>query len=170
VLVITGASFSGCGKYRYALWREWDESKPTVLFIGLNPSTADETKDDATIRREIGFAKAWGFGSLAKCNAYAFRSTDPKGLWRVDDPYGPHNIETISKWIRKARLVVVAWGNNIKPDQAWKLRLLFDVNDVTVYALRRTKQGQPEHPLRLPKTLKPRRWQDGMLGEEAVLP
>src|SRR5688572_3379702 len=151
--MIYGAEFSACRRYRYSLTRIWDETKPLACFCGLNPSTADETQDDRTVRREVGFAKAWGYGALVKVNAYAFRSTDPNGLWQVDDPYGPDNIAAISEWSRKADLFVAAWGNNIRADQAWKLRLLFDVNDVKVHALRLTKKGQPEHPLYLPKTL-----------------
>ena len=58
------ALLSPCGCYRYALWRRW-EPGPQVLFIMLNPSTADELTDDPTIRRCIGFARSWGFGSLA---------------------------------------------------------------------------------------------------------
>jgi hypothetical protein len=157
------ATFSPCGRYRYLLTRTWDKTKPICAFIGLNPSTADERQDDPTIRREIAFARDWGFGALVMLNAYAFRSTDPKALWTIDDPYGPDNLATISEWTRKADLVVAAWGANIRADQAWKLRLLFDVNRIKVHALRITKKGQPEHPLYLPKTLKPRLWEDGVL-------
>jgi hypothetical protein len=154
----TGATFSPCRTYRYALWREWDTSLPTVVFCGLNPSTADETQDDPTIRRELGYAKAWGFGRYVKVNAYALRSTDPKGLWKVEDPYGPDNIATISEWSRKAQLFVAAWGNNIRPDQVWKLRLLFDVNRTKVHVIGLTKAGQPIHPLYQLKTAKPFLW------------
>src|ERR1700691_893264 len=64
-----GAVFSPCRRYRYALWREWGvlpgmPDKGYVLFVGLNPSTADETRDDATIRRCIAFAQAWGYSGL----------------------------------------------------------------------------------------------------------
>src|SRR4051812_15620668 len=69
----TTAEFSPCRRYRFALWRRWD-SGPQVLFAMLNPSTADETTNDPTIRRCIGFARAWGFGSLAVGNLFAFRT------------------------------------------------------------------------------------------------
>lgn len=160
---VGSATFSHCERYRYTLARSWDKSKPVVCFCGLNPSTADAKQDDPTVRREIAFAKAWGYGGLVKVNAYALRSTDPKGLWKVDDPYGPDNIATISEWSRKADLFVAAWGVNIKPDQAWKLSTLFVLNRVRVHALKLTKGGFPAHPLYLPKTLQPRLWEGGTL-------
>jgi hypothetical protein len=157
------ATFSPCERYRYTLTRSWDNDKPIVCFCGLNPSTADAKDPDPTITREIGFAKSWGYGALVKVNAYAFRSTDPKGLWSVDDPYGPDNIAAIREWAKKADLFVAAWGANIRPDQAWKLRTLFVVNRIRVHALKLTKSGQPAHPLYLPKSLTPRLWEEGRL-------
>ena len=75
-----GAVFSECGKYRYALWRIWDESKPAVMFIGLNPSTADEKESDPTITKVISFAKSWGFGAVYMCNSFPYISTNPDEL------------------------------------------------------------------------------------------
>jgi hypothetical protein len=153
------ATFSPCRLYRYTLTREWDESLPTVVFCGLNPSTADETLDDPTIRREVGFAKDWGFGRLVKVNAYGYRSTDPKGLWTVDDPRGEDNFMWIRHWATKPGVTfVAAWGNNIRDRDAFELRRLLRGNGVTVHALKLTKTGNPSHPLYLPKTLKPFAW------------
>ena len=70
------AKISSCGLYRYDLWRVWDSQKENVCFIGLNPSTADENKDDPTIRRCMAFAMAWGYGSLCMLNLFAFRATE----------------------------------------------------------------------------------------------
>ena len=67
------AQLSDCQKYRYALWRRWGEGSQ-VVFVMLNPATADAAKDDPTIRRCIGFARAWEFGSLAVGNLFAFRT------------------------------------------------------------------------------------------------
>jgi len=80
--MISGAGFSECRAYRYALWRRWDWQgyANQVMFVGLNPSTADETEDDPTIRRCIRFAKDWGCGSLLMLNAYAWRATKPRDL------------------------------------------------------------------------------------------
>jgi hypothetical protein len=145
--VRSAAEFSQCRRYRWTLTRTWDESKPLVVFCGLNPSTADETQDDPTIRRELGFARDWGFGRYVKVNAYAWRSTDPKGLWQADDPIGEHNFPAITYWGKQAALFVVAWGANIQPGHAWKLRLLLTVANIQPYALKLTKTGHPAHPL-----------------------
>lgn len=88
-----GAIISDCQQYRYALWRIWDETKPFVMFIMLNPSKADAETDDNTVRRCIGFAKSWGYGGIYICNLFAYRSTDPKVLLKVDNPFGDQNIQ-----------------------------------------------------------------------------
>jgi len=74
------ASISRDGRYRYALRRVWDPRNPSVLFIGLNPSTADHQQDDPTIRRCIRFARDWGFGELIAANLFAFRTKSPRLL------------------------------------------------------------------------------------------
>ena len=97
----TGAEFSKDRIHRYALYRVWDESKPLIMLIGLNPSTADENKDDPTIKRCVSFAKHWGYGGLIMVNIFAYRATDPRKMKKATDPVGPDN----DKWIRKlARL------------------------------------------------------------------
>lgn len=75
-------------KYRYVLTRTWDETLPNIMFVGLNPSTADETTDDPTIRRCINFAKSWGYGGLYMVNLFAYRSTNPNNIRIVDNPIG----------------------------------------------------------------------------------
>ena len=74
----SGADFSECGRYRYKLWRTWDDIRPVVMFIMLNPSTADATADDPTIRRCIGFARAWGYGGVRVGNLFAWRTPYPQ--------------------------------------------------------------------------------------------
>ena len=78
--VTSSATLSVCRKYRYEIWRRWRGGDGTAVFIGLNPSTADATQDDPTIRRCVGFARQWGFDWLFMGNLYAYRSTDPKPL------------------------------------------------------------------------------------------
>lgn len=156
-----GATFSPCQRYRYALWREWDERLPTVVFCGLNPSTADEMKDDPTIRRELGYARDWGFGRLVKVNAYGWRDTDPKKMLLAEDPIGPENIATVLRRATSAPLFIAAWGNNIRERDAFALRTLLRQAGVTIHVLRVTGKGNPEHPLYLPRNLRPVTWPGG---------
>lgn len=143
----SGALFSPCRAYRYALWRDWDISLPRVVFCGLNPSTADEYSDDPTIRREVGFARAWGFGGLLKVNAYGLRSTDPKELRKVTDPVGEDNDLAIKIYAHEAALFVAAWGNNIDERRAFELRRMLRLEGIKVYAVKVTNRGNPGHPL-----------------------
>jgi hypothetical protein len=140
------------GEYRYQLSRIWDEAKPKVLFIMLNPSTADTINDDPTIRRIVKFSKSWGYGGLYVGNLYAFRSTDPKGLLSTDDPIGPDNIPHIKTLLGLSERVIYAWGNNERePD--W-LSELVD----SPYCIDISKKGVPKHPLYLKGDLQPKRY------------
>ena len=104
------ATFDESGKYRYTLERTWDGQRERVLFIMLNPSDADEKKDDATIRKCIGFAKCWGYGGLMAGNLFAWVSTDPKGLIEQLAPVGPENDAHLQRLAEEYGTVVVAWG------------------------------------------------------------
>jgi hypothetical protein len=103
------AMLSDDGKYRFALTREWDADKPTLVFVMLNPSTADAYTDDATIRTCIALAKRWGYGGLCVVNLYALRATDPAALLAAADPVGKNNDIAISA-AASGRDVIVAWG------------------------------------------------------------
>jgi len=144
------AIISADGKYRYQLSRIWDEEKPNILFIMLNPSTADADVDDPTIRRVMNFSKSWGYGGVFVGNLYAFRSTDPKALRHTDDPVGEDNIEHIKELIGVTERVVYAWGNNQKEPE-W-LSSLVD----TPYCIDISKKGVPKHPLYLKSELHPK--------------
>lgn len=106
------AKLSDCRKYRYALWRIWDSEKPYALFIGLNPSTAEETKDDRTIRMCINYAKNWGYGGLYMANLFAFRATNPSDMKEAQDPIGPENDAWLKCLAKNAGVIVGAWGNH----------------------------------------------------------
>jgi hypothetical protein len=93
-----GAVISQDGKYRYKLARYWNSKEPPVIFIMLNPSTADAVENDPTIRRCISFAKRWGFGGLEVYNLFALRSYDPAVIEIAGDPVGPDN----DNWLRGA--------------------------------------------------------------------
>src|SRR4051812_38069896 len=106
---LNGAIFSSCRKYRYALYRIWDESKPLVMFIGLNPSTANESKNDPTIRRVITFAKQWGYGGVYMMNLFGLVSPYPKDLLNSVDPIGENDIY-LKQMKEKCSDVIFAWG------------------------------------------------------------
>lgn len=99
------------GPYRYLLWRRWADAA-TVLFVMLNPSTADARRDDPTIRRCSGFARAWGFGGVEVVNLFAWRATDPRELRRAADPVGPENDRVIAAAAARNHAVIAAWGNH----------------------------------------------------------
>lgn len=142
------AVFSPCRTYRYALERRWGPGR-FALFVGLNPSTADETEDDPTIRRCIGFAKSWGCGGLLMGNLFALRSTDPKGLRTVDDPVGPDNDVWLTTLSARAGIVVAAWGAD--PMATPRCDYALDALGDDVWCLGVTKAGAPKHPLYLAK-------------------
>ena len=106
------AVFSDCRTFRYALSRVWDSAAQKVLFIGLNPSRADEKNDDPTIRRCVGFAKDWGFGGFTIVNLFAYCSHDSKDLYKVDNPVGPENDQMLASHIAENEKIVLIWGNN----------------------------------------------------------
>jgi hypothetical protein len=147
------AVFSDCARYRYVLRRKWDAGRRSVLFVGLNPSTADATLNDPTIRRCIRFAQDWGYGSLVMANLFAYRVTEPSLLPRVDDPVGPLNNRWLAMLRKQADLVIAAWGVHgtllARNDQ-----VLAQLSEVHCLGL--TKAGHPKHPLYLPATVTPR--------------
>ena len=151
-----GATFSSCRTFRYSLWREWDSSKESLTVIGLNPSTADESLDDPTIRKCIGFAQRWGYGKLVMLNLFALRSTDPDQLmayWQnIGDPVGPENDAILLEATAPRttpREILCAWGNGGKIlDRARAVKKLLSGKGRVLTCLGQpTKQGQPQHPL-----------------------
>ena len=144
------AILSQDGQYRYQLSRVWDETKPKILFVMLNPSTADANIDDPTIRRVVNFSKSWGYGGVFVGNLYAFRSTNPKNLKLANDPIGPENITHIKTLLEKTDRVIYAWGNNRKEPE-WLQKLV-----ETPYCIDISKKGIPKHPLYLKKDLMPK--------------
>lgn len=126
-----------------------------VMFIGLNPSTADEVNDDPTVRRCIDFSKRWGYGALCMTNIFAWRDTDPEGMKLAVDPVGPRNDDELRKVAAEAGVVVAAWGNHGAHlgRGAAVLRLLSGI--CVPQALHVNKDGSPSHPLYLSRNFKP---------------
>lgn len=142
--MITGARLSDDGRYRYSLWRVWDPSAEHLVFIMLNPSTADAETDDPTIRRCIGFARDRGFGGIEVLNLYAFRATDPRDLFRAVDPVGRDNDEYLATPLLTST-VIPAWGAHAKPERA--AAVLAMLAGHRVFSLGVTQSGAPRHPL-----------------------
>jgi hypothetical protein len=149
--MIKGATISECDVYRYTLERTWDESKPLVCFVLLNPSTADAERDDHTLRKGVGFAKLWGYGSLVFVNLFAFRATKPKDMKAAEDPVGPENDTFILSVAEEAHRVVLAWGTHgtHQGRDEKVLKLLTVGHAERLYCLGKTKHGHPRHPLTL---------------------
>ncbi len=150
-----GAQFSPCRTWRYSLWRTWDRDKGHIMFIGLNPSTADELKDDPTVRRCINYARDWGYGGIHMLNIFAYRATDPKELRSASDPIGHENNIFLQMYSACSRMVVACWGvhGTFQNRDKQVIDLLSDL-----YCLGLTKNGHPKHPLYLPKNSLPKRY------------
>lgn len=153
-----GATFSSCGRYRYTLTRRWATGKLYACFVMLNPSTADASENDPTVRRCIDYATRWGYGGLVVVNIFAWRSTDPDALEGVDDPVGPENDAAILDAAKGADMVIAAWGvaSKLAPARSRVVLDLFDARGVVPLALAYTKAGHPRHPLYLRADLIPR--------------
>ena len=137
-----GAKFSECGKHRLMLWRIWDDEKPKVMFIGLNPSTANALNDDPTIRRVKSMAKSWGFGGVYMMNLFTFISTDPK---KLNIKYGnvPESESCLIEASNKCTKIIFAWGNFDVFGRDLEIKKMYTYAE----ALHINKNGSPKHPL-----------------------
>lgn len=148
-----GAALSKCGTYRFNLWRTWDTRKQSAVFVGLNPSTADATRDDNTIRRCIGFARQWGFGGLVMVNLFPLRSRSPKALpGPLNQEAEAANRAAVIEACEQAGILIACWGS------AWLARDRgVEYLDLASkwHCLGQTKSGAPRHPLYLASDTKP---------------
>jgi hypothetical protein len=155
-----GAEFSACRRWRYLLWRHWDEKKPAVNFLMLNPSTADEHKLDPTCSRARDYAERWGYGALIVTNVFGWRATDPDDMKAAKDPVGPGNDAAIVRAARESAIVVCAWGNHgAYRDRSKHVFKILSEEKIALYSLRVNANGEPAHPLYLPGRLKPTAWE-----------
>jgi hypothetical protein len=149
------AVLSDCQQYRYQLGRRWGDGK-ALVWIMLNPSTADHIENDATIRKCIGFTNRLGFNALTVVNLFAFRARDPKVMRKAVDPVGPDNDQHIADVAGAGGLTICAWGLNgghLRRD----LQVIAWLRDkgIETHCLRITGNGSPGHPLMLPYELQP---------------
>lgn len=156
------AVISDCGCYRYRLDRVWtDEPSGRVVWVMLNPSTADADNDDATLRRCLGFSASWGYGALTVVNLFAFRTTYPTELARQfnADPVGPACDQHIDAALAGADLVICGWGNSVRGpviqarSQAVLARIRAAGHEPRALAI--TSDGEPRHPVRLRADIEP---------------
>ena len=158
-----GAVFSANRRHRYMLWRTWDiQKKRRAVFVGLNPSTADEHVDDPTIRRCQSFARSWSgkwrCGGLFVVNLYSFCTPSPAELFRSSESNSPAN----QRWLKKLcsdpdSLVIGMWGNHgLRNDRGASFTDWAQHNDISIYSLAVNTTGTPAHPLYLRKGLNPR--------------
>lgn len=152
------ATISKDGKYRYLLGRRVSDSPSRLLFIMLNPSTADATRNDPTIRRCMGFAQQWGFGLLQVANLFAYRTASPAELRSASDPVGADNQATLHSAMQDACLTVLAWGNHGAYMNRSAAVVDLALSATLPHHLGMTMKGQPKHPLYLPKTTTPTAW------------
>ena len=174
------AEISADGRYRYTLERDWTSEQrelevvappgvdvrittasgvvyrdEAVLFVMLNPSTADARFDDPTIRRCVGFARAWGYNRLLVGNLFALRATDPATLLTDPDPVGPANDDWLATLASRATIIVAAWDAAPVARDRGRIVLAGLRTAAPTYTLGLTKDGAPRHPLYLPGALLP---------------
>lgn len=154
---IRSAQFSSCYKYRYGLLVQWDDHKPIMVWCMLNPSTADEDKNDPTIERCERRARKLGFGGLYILNIFAYRATDPKDMKKQKDPQGYWNNHTIVSVIN-TYLDVDTTKQNVNVHCGWGTHGSYrnrgkDVMEIitamgaTPVCLKQNANGSPKHPL-----------------------
>lgn len=152
-----GAVFSHCGAYRYLLWRMHHPRGRLLGFGMLNPSTADEHRDDPTIARCHRLARDMGYPGLAIWNLFALRATDPAELLKASDPAGPLNNAAIDLALGLCARTVLAWGNHGR--LAGRSAEVMDrcrTSGFVLAAFGLTRQGEPRHPLYLASNVRPR--------------
>jgi len=144
----SGAVFSKCLKYRFRLWRIWDRTKKSLLFLLLNPSKAGIKINDPTVTRCMQRARLLGFGGIEVCNLFAYRATNPRDMKQAPNPVGMNNNLHILYAARKCGMVIAGWGTHgsfLRRDR--EVRMYLRKCGVEMFQLGLTKDGQPRHPL-----------------------
>ncbi|SMX38393.1 DUF1643 domain-containing protein [Maliponia aquimaris] len=150
------AWYSPCGGYRYGLRRVWDAGAGEMMYVMLNPSTATEAQNDATIERCQRRAAALGFGGIRIANLFAWRATRPADLKSAEDPEGPENADLLRAWSGAAAVTLAAWGvHGALRDAGPRVAGLLE-GDVRHLGL--TREGHPRHPLYVSYAVQPQPW------------
>ena len=152
------AVFSGCGAYRYALERHWGDG-PRIAVAMLNPSTADETRNDPTIARCATRARAGGFGAMRIVNLFALRATDPRDLKATPDPMGLHGDAALLDAADWADMLLCGWGvHGAHLGRGEAVAAMLRGRGHALSTLGLTKDAHPRHPLYVPYASEPRPW------------
>lgn len=147
-LLRSGARVSACCKYRYRLWRTWDETKQPIVYIMLNPSVADEVQSDATITRCIRRAENLGAGGIIVMNLFAWITPYRNEIYGVADPVGPDTDAEVIEACRGALHVICGWGNEgVHRGRDRQMLALLRANSICPKAVGINKDGSPKHPL-----------------------
>ena len=142
------AIYSGCLKYRYSLRVKLEGDGLAVVFICLNPSTADHDKPDPTVTRCINRCNSIGASSFTMLNIFAYRATDPREMKKQADPVGLWNDKMIYLNALRAGMIVYAWGNHGEfKNRSESVRWLVGSMRDKIYYLKATKTGEFYHPL-----------------------
>ncbi|WP_299678052.1 DUF1643 domain-containing protein [uncultured Roseobacter sp.] len=153
------AVYSECAAYRYRLSRVWDASGPRVNFVMLNPSKADEMRNDPTVERCERRARQLGFGAFEVTNIFAWRDTDPQAMRKASAPIGPENDGVLITAAQMADQVIAAWGvHGAHLGRGARVAELLQDAGYTLHHLGMSKHGHPRHPLYLPYAKTPECW------------
>ena len=156
---VSTVTYSDCEKYRYDLTRTWDAGGPCLLYIMLNPSKADERRNDPTVERCERRARALGYGALRVTNIFAWRDTDPHAMRRAKKPIGPDNDTTLADSCHWANGILAAWGTHgAHMDRGPQIAAMLHAQKTPLFHLGLTKDGHPRHPLYIAYQTQPTRW------------
>lgn len=167
LLMTMTAELSACGMYRWLLTRTWDPKLPVLIFIMLNPSTADAAINDATIRVCMGRTQRMGYGGIVVMNLFAYRTTHPSHLAGVIERIGQDNdvwLRKTAQYAERGAMIIAAWGDGGlmigRKEPRWRdvTEILCGELKLTLHCLGMTQIGQPRHPLRIAYALRPTEW------------
>lgn len=152
-------TYSDCGFYRYHLSRRWSAAGGLVNFVMLNPSKADEFRNDPTVERCERRARQLGFGAFAVTNIFAWRATDPQEMRRAEAPEGPENTRILMETARTADQIIAAWGvHGEHLGRGPAVKRLLEQDGLRPYHLGLSKLGHPRHPLYISYSRQPTLW------------
>lgn len=152
------AYFSPDRAHRYWLIRDWKPGERRCMWIGLNPSTADENRLDPTLRRIYDYSETWGYTGFVMTNLFAFRATIPRVMLLNPEPVGPDNDRHILEIADEVDKIMCVWGTDgVHRNRSQEVvDMLTDAGHFSkLHALAMTKGGEPGHPLYLRKNALP---------------